>query len=72
MTDNIRPYKKRIWFLRQDEKVEEEKKARVANHVKICNEFWDEIANFLYILPNETAKLIIQEMRNYLNALLKK
>jgi len=68
--DNLKPYKRRIGFLREDERAEEEKRARVANHVKTCNEFADEIANFLYIQDPITAKLIINEIRNYLDWLL--
>ena len=70
MQDNIKQYKRRIGFLREDERIEEEKKARVATHVKRCNEFWDEMANFLYIQTPETTTLIIKEIRNYLNWLL--
>ena len=72
MQDNIKAYKRRIGFLREDERIEEEKKARVATHVKRCNEFWDEIANFLYIQTPEVASLIIDEIRKYLDWLLNK
>ena len=70
--DNIKTYKRRIGFLREDERLEEEKKARVATHIKRCNEFWDEIANFLYIQTPEVASLIIDEIRKYLDWLLNK
>jgi len=69
--DKIKPYKRKIWFLRSDEREEEERKARVANHIRLCNEFWDEIANFLYIQTPEVATLIIDEIRKYLDWLLK-
>ena len=68
--DNIKSYKRRIGFLRADERAEEERKARVANHIKVCNEFWDEIANRLYIQTPETANLVIDSIRKYLDSLL--
>ena len=68
--DNIKPYKRRIWFMREDERKEEEARARVANHIKLCNEFADDIANFLYIQSPETAQIIIANIQKYLDSLL--
>jgi len=52
---------RKIGFMRLEEKKNEEKRMRTANHVKKCNDFAEELYQLLLIFsPNETENIIKQ------------
>ena len=48
--------------MREDERKAENLRMRAANHVKVCNDFADELAQLLYIQTPEVAVAIIAEI----------
>lgn len=54
--------KRRIWFLRQDERAAEEKKMRIANHIELCKWFTEELYHALLTLSPENAEELINHL----------
>jgi hypothetical protein len=60
--------KRRIGFLREDERELEDKKMRAFNHMKKCEEFAQELYQILLILkPNEAENVIDFIRKNLYN-----
>ena len=67
MTDKA---KRRIGYMRADERKAENLRMRAANHVKVCDDFADELAQLLYIQTPEVAVAIIKHINKEINEIL--
>ena len=57
---------RKIGFMRQEEKLQEAKRMRTANHVKVCNDFAEELYQLLLIQSPEQRDKVIQFINNNL------
>lgn len=62
--------RRKIWFMREDERKAEDIRMRAAKHVKVCNDFADELAQLLYIQTPEVAVAIIKHINKEINEIL--
>ena len=58
--------RRRIWFLRSDERKAEEARMRIVTHKAKCEDFADELFNVLLIQSPTDADKIIQAFKDYL------